>query len=58
MHLCVLRGLQAAYAPLLRHWLGHFEPDQFVLISSEAYFAAPEEVNNARVNDPTNLGDL
>ena len=32
---------QALYEQLLRHWLSHFDPSQFILISSESYFSDP-----------------
>eukprot|EP00940_MAST-03C_sp_MAST-3C-sp2_P000344 g344.t1 len=34
---------QAAYGPLLRVWLEHFEPRQFILIESEYFFEHAEQ---------------
>eukprot|EP00746_Dinoflagellata_sp_MGD_P001116 gnl/MRDRNA2_/MRDRNA2_102071_c0_seq1.p1 gnl/MRDRNA2_/MRDRNA2_102071_c0~~gnl/MRDRNA2_/MRDRNA2_102071_c0_seq1.p1 ORF type:complete len:420 (+),score=63.68 gnl/MRDRNA2_/MRDRNA2_102071_c0_seq1:103-1362(+) len=40
---CVPDLAHAAHASMLRNWLQYFEPDQFLLVSSDDYFAAPEK---------------
>ena len=34
----------ALYAPMLETWLQHFDPSQFILISSQTYFEAPNDM--------------